>query len=267
MSSTLVDATDPVGPYDGPVPELPASVRVAVWASHAWARHADAETVVRAALPDADVVIGLVEGLRLWRDLGETAVYAALPRPGATGLLPGGDPVSTDAAVSAGECLFVAGIGGLLVPTQVGFGSTGAGLAVRWEPHDADPVPAHRLAGLDVAAADRRLRVTVHDAIDGLGDGGWTDAWQGRSAAPLEREWSLPGDLPERLRGLLARAGSVLEVADAGLEHADGSASAALSEQRRRVLLTVRSAASEALEVAACAAAGYLAVQSRRTTS
>lgn len=248
------------------MPELPASVRVAVWVSHAWSRDVDAETVIGAALPDADVVLGLVEQLRLWRGLGESAVYAALPRPGAPGLLPRCAPAAAGAATVAGEALFVAGLGGLLVPTPVLFGTADAGLAVRWEAHDADPVAPHRLAGLDVAGADRRLRAAVHEAIDALGDGGWTDAWQRQAPALLEREWSLPGDLPDRVRGLLVRAGSVLEVAEAGLEHADGSASISLTEHRRALLRTLRDVATEALEVAACAGAGYLAAQSRRTS-
>ena len=102
---------------------------------------------------------------------------------------------------------------------------------------------------------------------DGHGDGGWVDAWQRQSPGATQREWSLPGDLPDRVRGLVVRAGSVLEVTQAGLEHADGSATAALTEHRRRTLLALRAAATEALEVAACAGAGYLAAQSRRTRS
>lgn len=240
---------------------------MALWVGHAWSCDADAESVLRAALPDVDVVLGLAERLRLWRQLGEPTVYVALPRPGSAGLLQRCAPEVADAAMSAGECLFVAGLGGLLVPTPVAFGVQGTGLAVRWEAFDADPVPAHRLGGLDVAGADRRLRVAVHQAIDGLGDGGWVDAWQRQAPAALQREWSLPGDLPDRVRSLVVRAASVLEVTEVGLEHADGSASAALTDQRRRTLLTLRAAAADALEVAACAGAGYLAAQSRRTSS
>lgn len=240
---------------------------MALWVGHAWSRDADAESVLRAALPDVDVVLHLADGLRLWRQLGESAVYVSLPRPGAPGLLPRCSVEASDAAMSAGECLFVAGLGGLLVPTQVAFGVEDTGLAVRWETHDAEPVPAHRLGGLDVSGADRRLRVAVHDAIDGLGDGGWVDAWQRQTASATQHEWSLPGELPERVRGVIVRAGSVLEVTQAGLEHADGSATAHLTEHRRRTLLTLRTVATDALEVAACAGAGYLSAQSRRTRS
>ena len=249
------------------MPELPASVRVALWVGHAWSRDADAESVLNAALPDVDVVLGLADRLGLWRELGEAAVYVALPRPGAPGLLPRCAPEASDAAMSAGECLFVAGLGGLLVPAPVSFGVEEAGLAIRWERYDADPVPAHRLGGLDVMGADRGLRAAVNEAIDGLGDGGWIDAWQRQAPAAVQREWSLPGDLPDRIRGLVVRAASVLEVTGAGLEHAEGSTSAALTEHRRRMLLTLRAAAAQALEVAACAGAGYLAAQSRRTSS
>src|SRR5690606_21907515 len=116
-----------------------------------------------------------------------------------------------------------AGVGGLSTPRLVHFGAADDGLAVRWESHDADPVPAHRLAGIDLADADRQLRQAVHAVADDLGDGGWVDAWQPQPPTLSERQWALPGDLPDRVRGLLVRAGSVLEIADRGLEHADAS--------------------------------------------
>lgn len=256
-------------PTMAPVPELPASVRVAVWSSFAWAQGADADTVLRRALPDVDVVLGLSERLALWRDLGERAVYAALPRPGAPGLLPRCSPDAFTAAAGAQEAVFVAGVGGLSVPRIVGFGVEGdaEGLAIRWEPFEADPLPVHRLAGADVAGADGLLREAVHAAADSLGDGGWVDAWQGQHAPATEREWSLPSGLPERVRVLLVRAGSVLEIAELGLTHAQRSTTAQLTGQRQSVLRPVRDAAVAALETATCAAAGYFAAQPRRTSS
>jgi hypothetical protein len=258
------------------VPELPASVRLALWVTRAWAVGADASTVLGEAIPDADVVIGASERLALWRDLGERALYAALPRPGATGLLPGCGPEALDAATSAGEAVFVAGVGGLAVPGIVPFGadhlgSEGSGLAVRWDGYPADPVPVYRLAGLDVGAVDGDLRRAVHGALGELGDGGWSDAWGGPRAGSdghrRVREWALPPDLPERVASLVVRAGAVLEVAEAGIDHASGSASVALEEHRREVLRDLRDVACAALEVAACVGADYLAAQSRRTRS
>ena len=260
-------------------------MRVALWTSFAWSAGAEPTAVLRRALPDVDLVLGLEERLGLWRELGEQAVYAALPRPGAAGLLPRCGTDAYGAATSAGEAVFVAGVGGLAVPRLVTFGAenearteaaTGSGqrtasrsrgLAVRWETFDAEPVPVHRMSGLDVAGADRRLRTEVHDAIDRLGDGGWVDAWQRERPAQLERSWSLPPALPDRVRGLLVRAGSILEITDAGLAHAEGSSSAHLRASRSAVLLTLQGAAFEAMETAACAASSYSAAQSRTTRS
>ena len=64
------------------MPELPASVRVAAWVTHAWAGGVTLTEAVERALPDVDHTEGLVEQLRLWRDLGEAAVLVALPSPG-----------------------------------------------------------------------------------------------------------------------------------------------------------------------------------------
>lgn len=255
--------------YDGRVPELPASVRVAVWSSFAWAQGADADTVLQRALPDVDVVLGLSERLALWQDLGERAVYAALPRPGAPGLLPRCPADAFAAAAESQEAVFVAGVGGIAVPRLVSFGVEGdsEGLATRWDPFDAEPVPVHRLAGADVSGADRALRQAVHAAADSLGDGGWVDAWQGQPAPMAEREWSLPSDLPERVRGLLVRAGSILEIAELGLAHAERSTSIHLSGQRHSALRPLRDTAVAALEAATSAAAGYFAAQPRRTSS
>ena len=50
------------------------------------------------------------------------------------------------------------------VPRHVTFGADEPGLALRWEAYDADPVPVHRLAGMDPAGADRDLRTAVHAA-------------------------------------------------------------------------------------------------------
>lgn len=227
----------------------------------------DHEEALAQALPDVDIVLGLGEHLSLWRDLGEPAVYAALPRPGARGLLPECHDEAFDAAAFVGEALFAAGVGAVSVPRHVTFGAQQPGLALRWEAYGADPVPVHRLAGVDVAAADRELRTAVHVAIDTLEDGGWVDAWQRQRPGPVEREWGLPPGLPERVRSLVVRAGGILEIVEAGLAHADGSSSAELAARRRAPLQGLRGVAVTALEVAACAGVSYLAAQSRATRS
>lgn len=267
MHPTLVDPSRYPRTYDGCVPELPASVRVALWVSHAWARDLDLDAALAQALPDVDIVLGLGEHLSLWQDLGEPAVFAALPRPGARGLLPQCDEEAFDAATFVGEAVFAAGLGAVGVPRHVTFGAQQPGLALRWEAYDADPVPVHRLAGVDVAAADRDLRTAVHAAIDTLEDGGWVDAWQRERPGPVEREWGLPPELPERIRALVVRAGGILEITESGLSHADGSSSGELAAQRREPLLVLRGVAGTALEAAACAGVAYLAAQSRATRS
>ena len=249
------------------MPELPASVRVALWTSHAWAHGLDPSTALRQALEDVDIVLGLDEQLGLWRELGERSVYAALPRPGARGLLPRCGADAFDSATFVGEAVFAPGIGALSVPRHVTFGAQQPGLALRWEAFDAEPVPVHRLAGTDVGLADRDLRTAVHDTIDDLGDGGWVDGWQRDQPQRVEQHWRLPPGLPERARGLLVRAGAVLEICDAGLEHAEGSSTAELTAYRRACLLRLRGVSTAALEAATCAGVSYLADQSRTTRS
>lgn len=147
-------------------------------------------------------------------------------------------------------------------------GTASGGLAIRWEGFDAEPMPVHRLAGVDVAGADQELRVAIHTTTEALGDGGWVDAWaRPPSLGRAGREWSLPTEMPGRVLGLITRAAGVLRIAESGLEHADGSTSALLAEQRRAALLSLRDSATHALEAATCAAAGYFAAQSRSTRS
>ena len=253
--------------YDGRVPELPASVRVALWVSHAWARGLDPEAAVARALPDVDIVLALPEQVALWGELGERSLYAALPRPGARGLLPPCGEECLDHASFVGEAVFVPGVGAVSVPRHVTFGAQEPGLALRWETHDAHPVPVHRLAGVDVAGADLDLRQAVHAAIDDLGDGGWADAWQRDRPERVEQQWALPSELPERVRGLVVRAGAILEICEAGLEHAEGSTTTGLAAARRGPLLGLRAVATSALEAATCAGVSYLAAHSRTMRS
>lgn len=241
-------------------------MRVAVWVSHAWSVGADADSVLPHALPDV-TDRGLGDRLRLWRDLGESAVYAALPRPGDRGLLPDCPPDAYDAATGAGEAVFVPGIGSMAVPRFVGLDPSARGSGLAWDVFNAAAVPVHRLAGVDLPGADRRLRHAVHAAIDALGDGGWVDAWQRDHGPGEDRLWSLPPDLPDRARAVIVRSASVLQIAEAGLVHATGSAGAGLEQARRHTLLGLREAASAALEAATAAAAGYFAAQSRSTRS
>ena len=61
---------------------LPASVRLSLWITAAWAGRTSVPEALAAALPDVDDVAGDVDRLTLWGELGERVLVAALPRPG-----------------------------------------------------------------------------------------------------------------------------------------------------------------------------------------
>src|SRR6476661_1377386 len=110
------------------MPELPASVRLSLWTTHAWATGSALENAVRRALPDVDHVEGDLDRLALWRDLGERALLVALPAPGDLVGMPRAAPEVLAAAADGGECVFVPALGGLLVPSISSFGNDARGL-------------------------------------------------------------------------------------------------------------------------------------------
>jgi len=108
------------------------------------------------AHPDLDHITGDLGRLSLWRDLGERAVLVALPRPGNLAGMPRGSTELIAAATDAGECVYVPGIGGVLVPTIEHFGPAGdQGTRVTWSAYDCDPVPAHTLEALSLSEIER----------------------------------------------------------------------------------------------------------------
>src|SRR6476660_3058787 len=109
------------------MPELPASVRLALWTTHAWATGGRLEDAMRLATPDADHVAGDLDRLALLRDLGEQALLVALPAPGDLAGLPKAMVEAQGAAADSGECVFVPGIGGMLVPSVSTSGGRPAG--------------------------------------------------------------------------------------------------------------------------------------------
>ena len=226
------------------MPELPASVRVAAWVTHAWAGGVTLTQAVERALPDIDHTEGLVEQLRLWRDLGEAAVLVALPGPGDLTGLPRCGPVATDAAVEAGEALYVAGLGGLLVPSTSTFGSEGAqGVRIDWMAHDADPIPPHRIEALEPSQLERHLRRTLLaaiDELDAIGGTPWADDLARDLADDrLGADWALPDALPERARKVIGLAGTVSIATELGLQ-ASGAITAAGDESRASALRALR---------------------------
>ena len=102
--------------------------------------------------------------LDVWRDLGERALFVALPRPGDVSRMPRGSAAATAHAADAGECAFVAGIGGVLVPTLSEFGPEGdVGVRADWTAYEADPVPRHRMEMLDLREIERELMNRLRD--------------------------------------------------------------------------------------------------------
>ncbi|HEY5248361.1 MAG TPA: hypothetical protein VIJ15_07940, partial [Dermatophilaceae bacterium] len=95
---------------------LPVCVRLALWATAAYAGRLTVEAAVRRAHPDIDEVSGDLDHLNLWLGLGERAVLVAQPRPGNLSGMPRGSAELLAAATDAGECVYVPGIGGALVP-------------------------------------------------------------------------------------------------------------------------------------------------------
>src|SRR5690348_2621725 len=155
------------------MPELPASVRLSLWTTHAWASGASVESAVRRALPDIDHVEGDLDRLSLWHDLGERALLVALPAPGDLVGMPRAAPDALAAAADGGEGVYVPALGGLIVPTISAFGNDArggldVGTRVDWTAYDADPVPQHRVEALEASQLERHLREELRVATEHL---------------------------------------------------------------------------------------------------
>ncbi len=243
--------------------ELPASVRVALWVTHAWADGTAVTDALHSALPDVDHTEGLLDQVRLWRDLGEAALLVALPGPGDTTGLPGCGPVATDAAVQAGEALFVPGLGGLLVPTHSIYGSEGArGHRIDWMAHDADPVPVHRIEALESSQLERHLRrrmIAAVEELDAIGGQPWSsDVAHDLLDDRLGRDWALPPGLTDRSRRVIGMAATLSAAANLGLQ-SSGALSAAHDLTRSRALRTLHRDAERTLADATNSACASLA--------
>lgn len=245
------------------MPELPASVRVALWVTHAWSGGTPLTDAVQRALPDVDHTEGLVEQVRVWRDLGEGALLVALPGPGDLGGLPRCGPIATDAAVQAGEALFVAGLGGMLVPAVSTFGSEGAqGLRIDWMAHDADPVAPHRIEALEPSQLERHLRrqlLLSIDELDAIGGTPWSDDLaRDLVDERLGMDWALPDDLPQRARRVIGLAGTIAVAAEVG-QQTSGAVTAAHDDARSTALRRLARVCEQSLADATNAACAQLA--------
>lgn len=247
------------------MPSLPASVRLSLWTTAAFAGHLDLDDAVRRALPDLDAVDGLLEPLRLWGDLGEQVLCVALPRPGQIATMPRSSAELVAAATEAGECVFVPALGGALVPTYAQFGPAGdTGWRVDWTTYDTEPVPVHQLAALDEREIERGLReqlIDVAGELDALDAPPW--AGSGLRGEADERTalrlWGLPPGVPPRALRVIQLAGTVAAACELGLEQAptlDGTTHARRERLLRDLLVNAETALAGATTAGAQTLAG-----------
>lgn len=251
--------------------ELPASVRVALWGTAVLGGRVPADQLPRRALPDLDECTGLVEAVELWASLGERAVLVALPRPGDVSGLPRGPVELVDAATRAQECVFVPAVGGGLVPTVEPFGPEGdRGWIARWTAYPAEPVPTHRIEALDLGQTELGLRTELTDLTEQLlrtgappfGAAAERGAARARAVQDGAGGWGLPEGLPPRALRVVDLAGTVLQLADAGLDAVTGSLDTATTVARADLLRRLQARATTALADATNAAALHLAFRS-----
>lgn len=250
------------------MPALPSSVRLALWVTSAWAGSLDLDEAVSRSFPDIDHVAGDLDRLELWQGLGEQALLVGLPAPGdLTGIPAAGEGAAAAAAV--GECVFVPGIGGMLVPNLSEFGSEVSGAAVDsgtridWTAHDADPVPRHRVEALDASNLERHLREQLLEAtgeLDAMGGQPFgADAARGIADAALSDRWGLPPGIPGRAQRVMVLSAAVGAITDVALDWRDDALEVTTSGRRRVVLRRLQRTADQALADATNSAVSVLA--------
>ena len=245
---------------------LPVCVRLALWATAAYTGQLRVEDVVQRAHPDLDHVSGDLDRLSLWRDLGERAVLVALPRPGNLSGMPRGSPELIAAATDAGECVYVPGVGGALVPTIEHFGPAGdQGTRVTWSAYDCDPVPAHTLEALSLCEIELGFRQKLMEhtrAIEALDAGPWAGSpFRSMADERAAGRWGLPDGLPSRATRIITMAALVGVATELGLSVPAQSQvlTAMVAEQRRRALSDLDAIADTAMAAAATVAALWMA--------
>ena len=251
--------------YDEPMSILPVSVRLALWATAAYAGRLPMKDVPGRAHPDIDHVDGDLDHLALWRDVGERVVLVALPRPGQLSGMPRGSAQLIAAATDAGECVFVPGVGGALVPTIETFGTAGdQGTQVTWTAYDAEPVQTYVLEALSLTEIELSLRQAVLEAtalIDALDTKPWNATLRSLADDLSGKGWGLPDGLPPRAHRIMATASQIGTATELGLSiHAESQVlTSQLTEQRRLLLTSLDAIADTALAAAATVAALSLA--------
>lgn len=253
------------------MPELPASVRIALWVTSAWHGGETLESAIDSALPDVDAVGSGVRTLDLWRDLGERTVLVALPSTGDPTSLPRCGADALAAAIEAEECLVAPGLGALLVPTWSTFGAPGAagadtGTRLDWTAYDCEAVPTHRVEALDPRETSRSLTATVLEVttqLDALG-GQPFDASSAREAMPRAGQWALPDGLPGQALRAITFAAAISTAAAAGIDGPQDGPDAWTQQRRLDLLRELRRVAERAL--ADATNAGVSAVAHPRTS-
>ena len=248
------------------MPELPASVRIALWVTAAWQDGSPLEAAVESALPDVDAVGSGIRTLDLWRDLGERTVLVALPSSGDPASLPRCGAEALAAALDAEECVVAPGLGALLVPTWSQFGAPGAtgpdaGTRLDWTAYDCDPVPTHRVEALDPRETIRLLTggvLAATEQLDALG-GQPFDAATARGALPRAGRWALPDAVSAASLRALTFGGGIGTAAAAGLDGPQDAVSGVIVQRRLDLLRDLRRSAERALADATNAGVAALA--------
>jgi hypothetical protein len=250
------------GTYDELMSVLPVCVRLSLWATAVYAGQLTLAEAVDRAHPDLDNVTGDLNRLSLWRDLGERAVLVALPRPGNLSGMPRGSTELIAAATDSGECVYVPGIGGALVPAIEHFGPAGdQGTQVTWSAYDCDPVPVHTLDALSLSEIERTFRqeLTEHTlAIEALDAKPWAGSPFRSMADELSiSQWGLPAGLPSRATSIITMAALVGVATELGLSDQAQSQvlTGAVAERRRMALTHLDVSADTAMAAATTVAA------------
>lgn len=244
-------------------------MRLALWVTAAWRGDLPLRDALARSFPDLDHVAGDLARLEVWHDLGERALFVALPRPGDLSRMPPSPLPAQAHAAEAGECVWVASLGGLLVPTLREFGPAGdTGWRVDWTAYDAEPVARHRLEMIDLRQAERSLvtRVREHtEAFERVGGSPWGHSARAAAEDALDRaSWGLPdATSPKALRVIsLAATCAVLaeqarELSRLGHDGLDAGTAARREALVRSLAADADHALSDATNVAVMQLAGW----------
>lgn len=251
------------------MPELPASVRLALWVTAAWRGDLPLREALARSFPDVDHAAGDLGRLEVWHDLGERALFVALPRPGDLSRMPLTSAAAAGHAADAGECVYVASLGGLLVPALSEFGpADDTGWRIEWTAYDAQPVPRHRLEMIDLRDVEGTLvaRVREHtEAFERVGGTPWSHSARAEAEGQLGVvPWGLPDGLPGRALRVIALAATAGTIADSaarltglGADGLEAATNARRADLVRRLAADADHALADAANVAVMALAGW----------